>query len=140
AAFRRLAGDVGCADQLVPLATSLRVPREGRTHELRVSGRGALVDALRTELLSPKAKLDLRHVAVDAIRLRRSMSYTDHGALAAADRESVGAYGERRLGAEAREWAIDPLTRGLWVVDPDPISSVDLFFALVKMFGPGMMS
>ena len=117
----------------------LVVPRGSERHELRISGMGALVDGLRTGLISPRAKFELRHLARDALKVRKQMSYTDHSARASVDRESVGDYCRRRFGRETHDWAIDPLTRGLWVVDADPISSVDLFFALVKMFGPGML-
>src|ERR1700710_3037533 len=67
-AFRRLAADVGFRGRLVPVEASLKVPRGSDVHELRISGRGALIDAARTGLLSARAKLQLRHLAVDAFK------------------------------------------------------------------------
>jgi oxygen-dependent protoporphyrinogen oxidase len=138
--LRRLAEDAGFVGEFNPIDASLSVLRGSDLHELRVSGLGALADIARTKLTSTRAKLELWRLAVDCFKVRHQMSYTDHEARASADHESVGEYCARSFGHEAHDWLIDPLTRGLWVCDPDPISSVDLFFALVKMFGPGMLS
>ena len=138
-AFRAVAESVGLGDQLEPFSATLKVPRDGRMHELRVSGAGALLDAAGTGLVSRRAKLKLRHVAADAYAVRDAMSYTDHDRCAEVDGESIGTYCARRLSQETHDWVIDPLARGLWVQDADALSSVDLFFALIKMFGPGMV-
>ena len=84
---------------------------------------GAIVDFIKTPLLSAKSKLLL----VRAGRGRRSRrarkaGYDQPQLRAELDTESVAAYCERRLNPEIRDRMLNPLMGGLFVVDGGTVS------------------
>jgi oxygen-dependent protoporphyrinogen oxidase len=135
----QMARDVGLGAKLVEFTPTLAVVRNGRQHLIRGSGPGMALDGLRTALLSSRSKLLLRRLALDAFRMRAALTYENHGGRAAWDNETVAEYCERRLNAEIRDYLIDPLMRGLFLVDPLQMSIVDFFFTAVNLLGSTML-
>jgi oxygen-dependent protoporphyrinogen oxidase len=134
-----LARDLGLGPQLCEFVPRLAVMRGGRRHELRGTGLGMALDGLSTGLLSPKSKLLMRRLVVDALRRRRAMTYDGHDARAAWDTETIAEYCARRLNAEIRDYVIDPVMRGLCLIDSREMSVVDFFFTALNMLGTTML-
>jgi len=139
AALTALVREVGLGDQVGEIPAVLGVPRDGRIHRLRASGPGMLVDGARTPLLSPRAKLRLGRLLVDALRMRGSLSYRNLGAAARYDTETVAEYCDRRLDPEIREYLVEPILRALFTLNADTVSVVDFFFAAVNFVGSGLL-
>ena len=131
--FVRLAAEVGV--QLRPLDAAVGVVHRARIHRLRASGLGALVDGVRTPLLSPRSKLLAGRLVVDALRARPRLALDDPAGRAATDVESVGQYCDRRLNSEIRDNVVQPLLHGLFLADAMSASVTDLFFVLTRMLG-----
>jgi oxygen-dependent protoporphyrinogen oxidase len=135
----RLVDELGLTAQLSPVPATIGVLQGGRMHWLRGEGIGALVDFIRTPLLSPRSKLLLARLARDAWRHRRSVGWSDTAARAAIDTESVGQYCDRRLNPELRDRLVVPLMRAVWVVDGGAMPVVDLYFLLSKFLAGGLL-
>lgn len=138
-ALRSLVQDAGLGDRITSGAAILGVPRDGRMHRLRASGPGMLLDGLTTGLLPPRSKLRLANMAVDALRMKSSLSYANLGAAARFDVETVAQYCDRRLDPEIREYLVEPLLRALFTLNAETVSVVDFFFAAVNFVGAGLM-
>jgi oxygen-dependent protoporphyrinogen oxidase len=98
-----------------------------------------LFDALRTRLLSPRSKLLLGRLVLDAYRARAGITYEDAGAGARYDTETAADYCRRRLNDEILERVVDPVVRGMFLVAPDRVSVVDLFFMIMRILGRGQL-
>ena len=134
----KLVDELGLAEQVTTPPTSVGVMRDGVPLWLRGAGLGAVLDFVRTPLLSPRSKLMLWRLAADAWRHRRSIGYGDTVARAELDTESVLAYCDRRLNVEIRERLLMPLLRAIWVVDGRTMSVVDLYFLVSKFLVGGL--
>jgi oxygen-dependent protoporphyrinogen oxidase len=135
--IRALAADVGLGDQVPKMHGQIGTYRDGRIHRLR-SDR-LPIDGLRTKLLSPGSKALLRHLAVDALRMRKSLSYENLGLAASFDTESAAEYCDRRLNDELRDYLVEPVVRALFAGPAADISVVDFFFAALNFVGSGFM-
>lgn len=130
----RLVLEVGLEDELVPANSLMGFVRDGVMHELRAD-RLAL-DAARTKLLSTTAKLQVAKLAIDALRMRRLMSYEDLSIASAFDLETPQAYCKRRgLDDEVYDYLIEPTVRGGAGVPGSMISVVEFFFLWQKVLG-----
>jgi protoporphyrinogen/coproporphyrinogen III oxidase len=138
-AMLAVARDVGVESEVVKVKPTIGVVADGRVHWLRGAGVGALVDFVRTPLLSARSKLLLARAARDAFAARRKAGYDKPALRAELDTESVAAYCDRRLNAEIRDRLLGPLMGGLFVVDGLRMSVADLFFSLAKFLGGGML-
>jgi oxygen-dependent protoporphyrinogen oxidase len=140
-AMLRIARELGIEGQVRAVKPTIGIygATEGRVHWLRGTPPGAIVDFLRTPLLSARSKLLLTRAALDAIRARGKAGYDQPQLRAELDTESVGAYCERRLNAEIRDRLLAPIMGGLFVVDGATVSVAGLFFSLVKFLGGGML-
>jgi oxygen-dependent protoporphyrinogen oxidase len=138
-AMLALAKDVGVDDEIVKVAPTIGVVRDGRVHWLRGAPPGALIDFIRTPLLSTRSKLLLARAGIDAFKARKKAGYDKPALRAELDTESVGEYCDRRLNAEIRDRLLGPLMGGLFVVDGLRMSVADLFFSLAKFLGGGML-
>jgi oxygen-dependent protoporphyrinogen oxidase len=136
-----IAREIGVADQIIKVNPTIGVyaERDGRIHWLRGAPPGAIIDFIKTPLLSPKSKLLLARAGLDAFRARRKAGYDQPQLRAELDTESVDAYCERRLNAEIRDRLLAPVMGGLFVVDGSTVSVAGLFFSLVKFLGGGML-
>lgn len=138
AALRRIVTDAG-GPVLKSIDSSVGIPRNGVVHALRASAMGGLVDGLRTDLLPLKSKLKLRHLAIDAVKMRKALTWETVDGAVEFDVESVGEYVARRLDPEIGRWVIDPLMRGIFLVEADPMSVVDLMITVGKLLGGGLV-
>lgn len=139
ASMRAIARELGIESEIISVAPTVGVFADGRVHWLRGAPPGALVDFVRTPLLSPKSKLLLTRAALDAFRARRKAGYDQPQLRAELDTESVDEYCARRLNDEIRDRLLAPLMGGLFVVDGGTVSVASLFFSLVKFLGGGML-
>jgi oxygen-dependent protoporphyrinogen oxidase len=135
--IRGLAADVGLGDQVPRMHGEIGTFRGGRIYRLR-SDR-LPIDGLRTRLLSRKSKALLLRVGVDALRMRKSLSYENLGLAAPFDTESAAEYCDRRLNAELRDYLVEPVVRALFAGRAEDISVVDFFFAVLNFVGSGFM-
>lgn len=134
-----LARDLGLGPSLQPFVPRLAVMRGGRRYELRGAGLGMALDGLRTGLIGPRSKLLMRRLAADTLRMRKAMTYEGHDARAEWDTESIAEYCARRLNDEIRDYVIDPVMRGLCLIDSREMSVVDFFFTALNMLGTPML-
>jgi len=134
-----IARDIGIADRVFSPPAVIGVVRDGRVHELRGAGIGAIVDFVRTPLLSGRSKLKLARVAVDLLRARNKTSYGHAELRAELDTETVAQYCDRRLNAEIRDHLFDPVLGGIFVVEGKNLSMADLWFTLWKVLLGGLL-
>lgn len=137
-ALSRLAADAGISNAFTPTPTSFGVLREGRVRTLRGDGLGAVLDAVRTDLLSLRSKLWAGRLGADARRWRRALPADDFEAAGRLDTETIAAYARRRLNRELYDNLVDPLMRGLYLADPADMSVVDLALTLAKFAEGGL--
>lgn len=138
-AMLALAREAGVADQVISAPATIGIVRDGTVHRLRGAPPGAIVDFLRTPLLSAKSKLLLARAGLDALRARKKAGY-DHPELRAQlDIESIADYCDRRLNAEIRDVLLGPVMGGLYVSDGAGLSVADLHFTLTKILAGGML-
>jgi oxygen-dependent protoporphyrinogen oxidase len=138
--MQAIARELGVESQIIKINPTIGVYAvpEHKVHWLRGAPPGALIDFIRTPLLSWRSKLVLAKAGVDAIKARKKAGYDQPQLRAELDTESVAAYCDRRLNAEIRDRLMNPLMGGLFVVDGGTVSVASLFFSLVKFLGGGM--
>lgn len=137
--IRGLIDELGLGDRTELVSTEFAIPVAGRTHRLRTHGAGMLIDAVRTPLLSARSKLLMSRLVRDARRARDGLRYEDAAAGLAYDTESAADYCRRRLNAEILERVVEPVVRGMFLVAPDQVSVVDLFFMITRILGRGQV-
>lgn len=133
-----LAREVGVADRVFAPPAVIGVVRDGRVHELRGEGFGAIVDFVRTPLLSARSKLTLARAAADVIRARKKAGYDRPDLRAQLDEESVAQYCDQRLNREICDHLFDPVLGGIFVVEGRNLSIADLWFTLWKVLLGGL--
>jgi oxygen-dependent protoporphyrinogen oxidase len=131
--------ELGLRSEIVKVAPTIGVWDAGRVQWLRGAPPGALLDFLRTPLLSARSKLLMGRVALDAFRARRHAGFGHPELRAQLDTESVAAYCARRLNREICDRLFAPLMGGLYVIDGAEMSVADLFFSFTKLLGGGML-
>lgn len=138
-AMLALAREAGVESEVISAPATIGIVRDGVVHRLRGAPPGAIVDFVRTPLLSAKSKLLLARAGIDAFKARKKAGY-DHPELRAQlDTESVAAYCDRRLNAEIRDVLLGPVLGGLYVSDGASLSVADLHFTLTKILAGGML-
>ena len=135
--IRGLAADVGLGDQLERIHGRIGTLRNGQVHRLRSDH--LVVDALRTKLIPWRSKLRALRVLVDAIKMRRSLSYENLGEAAPFDTETAAAYIDRRLDPDLGEYVVEPVLRALYTAEAERLSKVDFFFAALNLVGSGFL-
>ncbi len=134
-AISDLISELGFGDAVRRATPVLGIPRDGVTHRIHASGPRLPLDGVRTALLSPRSKLLLRNLIIDAARMKSSLSYEDLGRAERFDVESVAQYCDRRLNPEIREYVVEPVVRALFTSNAEIVSVVDFFFAAVNFLG-----
>jgi oxygen-dependent protoporphyrinogen oxidase len=130
----QLVHDCGLTDQLLPASYLMGFMRDDEMHMLRANR--LVLDAARTSLLSPRAKLKATKLAYDAFRMRKLLSYEDLSIAAEHDIETPEQYAVRRgLDGELYDYLIDPVVRGGAGVPGSMISAVEFFFLWQKVLG-----
>jgi len=126
--LRGVAETLGIARQLRPLATSRNaILRDGR---LEPGDYGSLLDFLRSDLLSWRAKLRLPRILVELARDRRRLDPWHPERAAPLDREDMAAYLCRVVGEEAAECLFAPAFSSTFDSDPEDLSGA---FALLVL-------
>lgn len=137
----KLIADVGLAEDLIVGGSVIGFAKPGpgpaEAAEIHYLDSAHLVrDALRTRMLSTRAKLRLAPLLVDNLRIKPRLSYEDLSRCARFDTETAARYAERRhLGPEALAYVIDATLRGVLGAYPDQASVVDFFFAFNNLLG-----
>jgi oxygen-dependent protoporphyrinogen oxidase len=134
----RVIEELGLSDRVTKPATVVGVMYNGSPQWLRGTGLAAVVDFLRTPLLSLPDKLLLGRLVLDTFRARRAIGFVDAQARAEYDTESVEEYCARRLNRRIQDRFVVPLLGGVWVVDGRTMSVVDLYFLLAKFLSGGL--
>ena len=135
--IRQLATDVGLGDQISRMDGAIGTLKDGRIRRLRSDH--LVGDALRTDLLPWRSKVRAVRLLVDALRMRKTLSYENLGEAQRFDVETAAAYFERRLDPELGEYLVEPVLRALYAADAGRLSKVDFFFAAVNFIGSGFM-
>ena len=135
--IRQLAEDVGLGDQISRMDGAIGTLKDGRIHRLRSDH--LVGDALRTDLLPWRSKLRAVRLLVDALRMRKTLSYENLGEARRFDTETAAAYFERRLDPDLGEYLVEPILRALYAAQAERLSKVDFFFAAVNFVGSGFM-
>jgi protoporphyrinogen/coproporphyrinogen III oxidase len=119
--------DAGLDDELVPASSKIGIAeRDGLVHHL--DAHHIVRDALRTKLVSTRAKLSLVRLVVELWRNRRALDVEDLSRMAAVDHLSAEQYARRMFGDEAFEKVIDPCVRPLVIGHSDELSAADLLY------------
>jgi len=132
-----LAAEAGVADQVIQGSDTLGVVRDGVVHRMRSR---VPTDALRTRLLSPRAKLAAARILLDAYRVGGQLDWYDISRAAKFDTESVASYGARTLPRETADYLVDPIVRTIYLGNVDDVSVVDLLFTVRNFFGGAFMN
>ncbi|MUL65867.1 hypothetical protein BOO86_15435 [Mycobacterium sp. CBMA 234] len=134
-----IAREVGVGDAVFTPPAVIGVYRDGVVHEIRGNGLGAIVDFVRTPLLSAKSKLLLAKAVPDLLCARTKVGYADAASRAELDTETVAQYCDRRLNAEICDHLLDPVLGGIFVVEGRRLSTADLWFTIWKVLLGGLL-
>jgi protoporphyrinogen/coproporphyrinogen III oxidase len=134
-----IAREVGAGDAVFAAPAVIGVYRDGVVHKIRGGGFGAIVDFVRTPLLSPKSKLMLAKMAPDLLRARTKVDYGDAASRAELDTETIAEYCDRRLNSEICDHLLDPVLGGIFVVEGRLLSTADLWFTIWKVLLGGLL-
>jgi protoporphyrinogen/coproporphyrinogen III oxidase len=130
----QLAKDIGIAAELVQANSLLGIVHDGDLHQLRSDH--LVVDALRTKMLSTRAKLKTFRLVRDSLRIRKLLSYEDLSSAGQFDVETPAQYCRRRgLGGEFYDCLVEPIVRAGAGVPADVISVVEFFFLAQRVLG-----
>lgn len=133
-----LADAVGVGGDVRRVNASIGIVRDGQVHWMRGGGVGAVIDFLRTKLISTRSKFRLLRAAGDVLRSRRKAGFGNPELRAELDTESISDYCARKLNTEIRDHLLEPAIGGLYVIDSRPCSVADMYFTLTKVLGGGM--
>jgi oxygen-dependent protoporphyrinogen oxidase len=133
-AYIALAGELGLADEIVPVAPGVGIFRGTQLHELRMDR--LLSSGYNTRLFSWPAKFRMARLGWDitVARLRGQLDYADMASSASLDTESASTYARRALGQEADDYLCSPVVRTMLIADPDKISKVELLSGVANIF------
>ncbi len=105
---------------------TIGVIRDGRVERIN---RRRPQSLLNFRALSPASKLSLSRLGADLVRMYRAINPIDMSTTAPFDTQTVRQYAESRFSTEVFDYLIAPLTRALFLVEPEQTSVVDLFAA-----------
>lgn len=131
-----LIAEVGLATSVLDGSDLLGIVRDGTIHRVG----GSPWDAVRTGVLSWRAKLAAVKLALDARRLGDRLDWFDLSRAAEVDTESARDYTLRRGNAELLDYLVDPAMGVCYMESPERISTVDLLFAVNNFFGGGLFN
>jgi protoporphyrinogen/coproporphyrinogen III oxidase len=134
----KIVHEVGIADHLLPGGTVVGFARDRDIHYL--DSAHLIRDALRTRLLSPRSKLLMTRLALDAVRIRPYLNYENLAPLGFFDDETANGYGRRRLNDEITEYIIDGVLRGLLGTSGEINSKISFFFSFSNIIGTTLLS
>ncbi|MCY1282538.1 protoporphyrinogen oxidase [compost metagenome] len=126
---------IGITDRLVPAGAIVGFCRGDRIHNLRSNH--LFLDAAKTSLVSPRAKLAMLRIGLDNARIRKHLRYDDLSGATAFDDITPKQYCEKYFGlsGEVYEYVIDSTVRGVLGTRGDKISMTELFFMINNILG-----
>lgn len=133
-----LANELGLGDKLGKAGATISIPRDGKIHRVRGSGWGAVVDVIRTDLLSLRSKLVFGKFVGDLLKVKNLISY-DRLAVEI-DTENLADYSGRRLNRELYDYLVGPLARGFYLYEAETLSRLDFFFSALKLMGTSFLT
>jgi len=123
-----LAGELGIADQIRPVAVSNNaILRGGR---LEPGDYGSPADLLHSRLLSARARLRLARLPFELWRHRHVLDPLRPERAAEIDREDLAVWGRRVVGDEALEFLLAPAFSSTFDSDPEHLSGAFALLAL----------
>jgi len=134
-----IAKEIGVDDQVIKVSPTIGVYADNQVYWLRGAPPGAILDFIRTPLLSARSKLRIARLGLDSFRHRKAAGFGHPELRAQLDTESVSDYCERRLNTEIRDRLLAPLLGGLYVINGAEMSVADLFFSISKLLAGGML-
>lgn len=117
--------DAGLSDELVEASSLVGIADRGDDIHL-LDAKHIVRDAVRTKLVSLRAKLVLTRLVADLVRYRSRIDAQDMTGLIGLDHLSAEQYARRRYGDEAFEKVIDPCIRPLVIGQSEELSAADL--------------
>lgn len=120
-----IARDAGLQDEIVEASSLVGIADRGADIHL-LDAHHIVRDALRTKLVSTKAKLALTKLVVDLLRYRKRIDVEDLSKMSSIDHLSAEQYARKRYGDEAFEKVIDPCVRPLVIGHSEELSAADL--------------
>lgn len=127
AEVKSLLRSMGLEHEVQKRGVTIGVLRDGRVERI---ARHRPQSVLGFGALSGSSKLALWRLAADFAGIYRSINPRGLSTAGSYDTESVGDYARRRFPAEVMDYLIAPLTRALFLVEPEQTSVVDLFAAM----------
>jgi oxygen-dependent protoporphyrinogen oxidase len=117
--------DAGLGDELIDASSLVGIADRGDDVHL-LDAHHIVRDALRTKLVSRRAKLALVRLVADLLRYRSRIDAEDMSKLAGIDHLSAAQYARHRYGDEAFEKVIDPCIRPLVIGHSERLSAADV--------------
>ena len=121
-----IVSDAGLGAELVPANGLIGIAEGTHIHELDAAH--IVRDAIRTRLVSTRAKLMLLRLVADLLRYRHRLDAEDLSRMRMLDGRSAERYARDRYGDEAFERVIDPCVRPLVIGHCDELSAADLLY------------
>ena len=134
APMTRLIADAGLAAEVAPTSSLVGIPRGGEIHRFAMD---TPLRTARTRLLSRRAKAQLARVGFDVVRARKQIDYAALERAAPFDDESLEQYSRRRVGEEAYDYLIAPLSAACFGVEPADVSKAGFYFMLANFLFAG---
>lgn len=123
---KSLLRSVGLDDHVEKRGATIGVLRGGRVERIH---RRQPLSLLNFRAVSAASKLSLSRLGVDLARMYGSINPIDMSTAARFDTQTVRQYADSRFPADVFDYLIAPLTRALFLVEPEQTSVVDLFAA-----------
>ncbi|MGV0642696.1 protoporphyrinogen/coproporphyrinogen oxidase [Mycolicibacterium sp. XJ879] len=123
---RSLLQSLNVEDEIEKRGATIGVYRQGSIERIRRRQPRSL---LRFGALSTSSKVSLWRFGVDLARMYRAINPIDLSTAAPFDTQTVRDYAESRFSGEVFDYLLAPLTRALFLVEPERTSVVDLFAA-----------
>lgn len=127
AEVKSLLHSMGLDHEVTKRGVTIGVLRDGRVERIQ---RRRPQSLLRFRALRGSSKLALWRLAADFAGIFRSINPRDLSSAGGYDTESVADYARKRFPDEVLDYLIAPLTRALFLVEPEQTSVVDLFAAM----------
>ena len=131
---RALIRALGLESQLERRGAVVGTLRDGVVHRI---DRRRPWSILGAQHLRAADKVALWKFGRDLARVYRSLNYADMSSAARFDSESVAAWGDRNFDASVVDNFVSPLSRALFLVEPDRTSVVDFFAAAKSLLVAG---
>ncbi|WP_354698553.1 Renalase [Paraconexibacter sp. AEG42_29] len=125
-----IAADAGLSDQLVPGGFVFGLVRDGKVH--RLDGERIVRDFVRTQALSPRAKVAAARLVPEVLRARKATT-TRIVEAGEYDGMTLAEWAEGNLSREVSDHLLGPAIRGIFATEPSDVSRVE-FLGILALF------